>query len=195
MRFVRNKINERTSSRSWICLSQRSAYMRLPRDVLCKVVMICILTSLLSQISYSSTAQRACSDTNQMSVTVCKYTIWLLILQQINAIALCHRYAPFYLAYFSTVTLASVLWRCLLGSRKGIRSVKKLSGGMLAWLYVWGEVQICIWPSWCHCHSLSLAPVNPDWYIYLPIFLCMLPVAVAQFSSDGTAIRYVLQLL
>jgi len=27
---------------------------------------------------------------------------------------------------------------------------------------VWGEVQICIWPSWCHCHSLSLAPVNPD---------------------------------
>jgi len=19
-------------------------------------------------------------------------------------------------------------------------------------------------PSWCHCHSLSLAPVNPDWF-------------------------------
>jgi len=35
---------------------------------------------------------------------------------------------------------------------------------MLAWLSVWGEVQICIWPSWCHCHSLSLAPVNPDWF-------------------------------
>jgi len=39
-------------------------------------------------------------------------------------------------------------------------------GGMLAWLCVWVKVQICIWPSWCHCHSLSLAPVNPDW-IYL----------------------------
>ena len=24
---------------------------------------------------------------------------------------------------------------------------KKLSGEMLAWLSVWGEVQICIWPS------------------------------------------------
>jgi len=24
---------------------------------------------------------------------------------------------------------------------------KKLSGGMLVWLPVWGEVQICIWPS------------------------------------------------
>jgi len=35
---------------------------------------------------------------------------------------------------------------------------------MLTWLSVWGEVQICIWPSWCHCHSLSLAPGNPDWF-------------------------------
>jgi len=41
------------------------------------------------------------------------------------------------------------------------------SGGMLAWISVWGEVQICMWPSRCHCHSLSLAPVSPDWF-YLP---------------------------
>jgi len=27
----------------------------------------------------------------------------------------------------------------------------------------------CIWPSRCYCHSLSLAPVNPDWF-YLPGF-------------------------
>jgi len=32
-----------------------------------------------------------------------------------------------------------------------------LSGGVLAWLSLWSEVQTCIWPSWCHCHSLSLA--------------------------------------
>jgi len=25
-------------------------------------------------------------------------------------------------------------------------------------------VQISIWLSWCHCHSLSLAPLNPDWF-------------------------------
>jgi len=30
----------------------------------------------------------------------------------------------------------SVLWHCWLGSRKGIRPVKKLSGGVLAWLSV-----------------------------------------------------------
>jgi len=52
--------------------------------------------------------------------------------------------------------------------------LQKLSGGMLAWLSVWGKVQICIWPSWCHCHSLSLAPVNPDWF-YLPGFTFLVP--------------------
>ena len=46
---------------------------------------------------------------------------------------------------------------------------KKLSGGVLVWLPVWSEVQTCIWPSWCHCHSLSLAAVKsrlvlPFWY-------------------------------
>ena len=35
----------------------------------------------------------------------------------------------------------------LLGGRKGIWPVKKLSGGVLAWLSVWTEVQTCIWPS------------------------------------------------
>jgi len=40
---------------------------------------------------------------------------------------------------------------------------------VLAWLSVWSAVQTCIWPSWCHCHSLSLASVKsrlvlPFWY-------------------------------
>ena len=35
-----------------------------------------------------------------------------------------------------------------------------LSGRVLAWLSVWSEVQTCICPSWCHCHSLSLASVK-----------------------------------
>ena len=62
-----------------------------------------------------------------------------------------------------------LLWRCWLGGRKGIQSVKKLSGGVLAWLSVWSEVQTCIWSSWCHYHSLSVASVKfrlvlPFWY-------------------------------
>jgi len=63
----------------------------------------------------------------------------------------------------------TVLWHCWLGGRKGIRPVKNLSSEVLARLSVWCEVQICIWPSWYHCHSLSLAPVKsrlvlPFWY-------------------------------
>ena len=53
--------------------------------------------------------------------------------------------------------LPSVLWHCWLGGRKGIQPVENLSGGVLTWLSVWSEMQTCTWPSWCHCHSLSLA--------------------------------------
>jgi len=28
-----------------------------------------------------------------------------------------------------------------------------MSGGVLAWLSVWSEMQTCIWPRGCHCHS------------------------------------------
>jgi len=43
------------------------------------------------------------------------------------------------------------------------------SGRVLEWLSVWSEVQTCIRPSRCHCHSLSLASVKsrlvlPLWY-------------------------------
>ena len=75
----------------------------------------------------------------------------------------------FYPRISKWVSTPSVLWHCWLGGRKGIRPVKKLSGGVLVWLSVWSEVQTCIWPSWCHCHSLSLASVksrlvSPFWY-------------------------------
>jgi len=57
----------------------------------------------------------------------------------------------------------------LVGRQEGHPACKKVSGGVLAWLSVWGEVQTCIRPSWCHCHSRSLASVKsrlvlPFWY-------------------------------
>jgi len=48
----------------------------------------------------------------------------------------------------------------LVRQHEGHPACKKLSGGVLAWLSVWSDVQTCTWPSWCHCHSLSLAPVK-----------------------------------
>ena len=41
---------------------------------------------------------------------------------------------------FSALTL-------LVGRQEGHPACKKLSGGVLAWLSVWNEVQTCIWPS------------------------------------------------
>ena len=47
----------------------------------------------------------------------------------------------FYTPYaFSALTL-------LVGRQEGHPACKKLSGGVLAWLSVWSEVQTCIWPS------------------------------------------------
>ena len=57
----------------------------------------------------------------------------------------------------------------LVGWQEGHPASKKLSGGVLAWLSVWSEVQTCMWPSGFHCHSLSRASVKsrlvlPFWY-------------------------------
>jgi len=57
----------------------------------------------------------------------------------------------------------------LVGRQEGHPACKKLSGGVLVWLSVWSKVLACIWPSWCQCHSLSLASVKsrlvlPFWY-------------------------------
>jgi len=67
---------------------------------------------------------------------------------------------------FSALTL-------LVGRQEGHPACKKLSGGVLAWLSVWSEVQTCIWPSWCHCHSLSLAAVKSRLVLPSGVFLKM----------------------
>jgi len=41
---------------------------------------------------------------------------------------------------FSALTL-------LAGRQEGHPACRKLSGGVLAWLSVWSEVQTCIWPA------------------------------------------------
>ena len=48
----------------------------------------------------------------------------------------------------------------LVGWQEGHTACKRLSGWVLAWLSVCSEMQTCIWPSWCHCHSLSFASVK-----------------------------------
>jgi len=57
---------------------------------------------------------------------VCIYKLYLLAYLLSNA--------------FSALTL-------LVGQQEGHPACKKLSGGVLAWLSLWSELQTCIWPS------------------------------------------------
>jgi len=81
------------------------------------------------------------------------------------------KFIVFSLSELIVLSVPSVLWRCWLGGRKGIRPVKKLSGGVLAWLSTWSEMQTCIQPSWCYCHSLSLASLKSRLVLYWLIWV------------------------
>jgi len=51
----------------------------------------------------------------------------------------------------AVIRLCDEVWQSaltlLVGRQEGHPACKKLSGGVLAWLSVWSEVQTCIWPS------------------------------------------------
>ena len=82
----------------------------------------------------------------------------------------------------------------LVGQQEGHLVCKKVSGGVLAWLSIWGEVLTCIWFSWCHCHSLSLASVKsrlvlPFWYRPTWVVLEKGPLNRCMCGSNDSAIR------
>jgi len=68
------------------------------------------------------------------------------------------------LVNFAFSALMLLVWQ-----QEGHLACKKLTGGIVAWLSVCSKVQICIWPSWCHCRStISCSSksrlVLPFWY-------------------------------
>ena len=71
----------------------------------------------------------------------------------------------------------------LVGRQEGHPACKKLSSGVLAWLSVWSEVHTCIRPSWCHCHSLSLASVKSK--LVLPFWYRLIQVVLDKGLLDG----------
>ena len=48
---------------------------------------------------------------------------------------------------FASLPIQNSALTLLVGRQEGHPACKKLSGEVLAWLSVWGEVQTCIWPS------------------------------------------------
>jgi len=77
---------------------------------------------------------------------------------------MCQSHANVAVAHiYPTKTLCLCVVQCFdaVGWAAGRASgLQKLSGGVLAWLSVCSKVQPCMWPSWCHCYSLSLASVK-----------------------------------
>ena len=51
----------------------------------------------------------------------------------------------FHLFWIKIIAFSALM--LLVGRQEGHPACKKLSGGVLAWLSVWSEVQTCIWPS------------------------------------------------
>jgi len=73
----------------------------------------------------------------------------------------------FFVSWSSLYAFSALM--LLVGWQEGHPACKKLSSGVLVWLSGWSEMQTCIWPSWCYCHSLSLVSVKsrlvlPFWY-------------------------------
>jgi len=59
-----------------------------------------------------------------------------------------YQYGPF--LFFVAEVMSNCAFSALMllvGRQEEHPACKKLSGGVLAWLSVWSELQICIWPS------------------------------------------------
>ena len=84
-----------------------------------------------------------------------------------------------FLVYSHVEWIPSVLWCCWFGGRKGIRPVKTewWGAGMVI------SLQPCIWSSWCHCHSLSLASVK-SWLV-LPFWFWLTRVVPEKWPLNG----------
>ena len=96
---------------------------------------------------------------------------WQYVLQMIHILSMMTRNTDAWMIvmYVVCVLIAFSALTLLVGQQEGHPACKKLISGVLVWLSVWSEVQTCIRPSWCHCHSLSLASVKsrlvlPFWY-------------------------------
>ena len=143
------------------CRSSRQLMSVSPRYTLACVrdVIWCSLQASLKATIGNQQVSTVVS-TSELSVTVGQVSV-IFVLSVVCfclLLGLCYDY----IIAFSALSL-------LVGRQEGHPACKKLSGGVLTWLSVWSKVQTCIWPSWCHCHSLSLASVQsrlvlPFWY-------------------------------
>ena len=105
----------------------------------------------------------------------------------VNSAALIYKVLTQILYMMRYDVLAFSALMLLVGWQEGHLACKKLSGGVLVWLSVCSEVQTCIWPSCCHCHSLSLASVKSR--LVLPFCYRLNWVALDRGPLNGCMCR------
>ena len=100
--------------------------------------------------------------------------------------------------------MPSVLWRCWLSGRKGIRPVKNWVVGCWRGYLSGARCRLADATSWCHCHSLSLASVKsrlvlPFWYWLTrvvpekgPLNVCVHKLIGTRKGSFSSNVHYVL---
>ena len=118
-----------------------------------------------------------------MELYVMKWACWRLTTTVFDRYSACSFPVMFILVSIYNCICAFSALTLLVGRQEGHPACKKLSGGMLAWLSVWSEAQTCIWPSWCHCHSLSLASVKSR--LVLPFLYRLTQVVLEKRSLNG----------
>jgi len=65
----------------------------------------------------------------------------------------CAQYILQVLSFYELFFCLQCFWHCW--RQEEYLTCKKLNDEVLAWLSVWSKVKmICIWPSWCHCHTI-----------------------------------------
>jgi len=135
-----------------ICSWAKVARRRRPAEAQCHaafgLAINCAVIPVAGQRTHGTTF-RMSKVTSQVTILGAEFAVydclvWLYIMTQFSALML------------------------LVGWQEGHPACKNrvVGAGVVS---VWSEVQTCIWPSWCHCHSLSLAPVKsrlvlPFWY-------------------------------
>ena len=91
----------------------------------------------------------------------------------------------------NNMPVPSVLWRCWLGGRKGIRRVKNWVVG--CWHGYLSGARCRLWPSWCHCHPRSLASVNSR--LVLPLWYRLTQVVPDKRPLNGCSVEVVVSII
>ena len=90
---------------------------------------------------------------------------------------------------FSRWICASSALTLLVGWQEGHSACKKTQWWDAGMVICLGRDADLHMPSWCHCHSLSLAPVNTDWF-YIPGFTFLVPAHPGSPGHSPRAVKW-----